>query len=143
MSPSSPLDSPRHSRETAVLKIINELLMQLILVHLPSTSSLSVAFDKMSHSILLSRLSSIGIINTPFNWFHTFTGCTQLIQLHSFKSDPFPVTTGVPQGSVMGLLLFLIYLLPVYHVFHKFTIQLYLSCKPNSALPLSMCIYPT
>ncbi len=64
---------------------------------------LTAAFDTVSHEILLDRLVSIGITGTPLSWFRSYlSGRTQRIQLKRFRSRTSTVTTGFPQGSVLG-----------------------------------------
>ena len=69
------------------------------------------AFDKAPHHHLLYKLKYYGISQQPLNWVHSFlTKRTQLVLLEGNMSSSINVTSGVPQGSVLGLLLFLMYI---------------------------------
>ena len=99
---------------------------------------LSAGFGTVDHQILLERLSDeVGIRGTALNWFRSYlSDGSQCVCVHGVLSRPFDLNCGVPQGSCLGPLLFLIYAsklfkivehyLPDAHCFADDT-QLYLS----------------
>ena len=101
-----------HSTETALLYCINKISTALddgkygcsIFIDLQK------AFDTVDHSILLSKLDFYGIRGKALDWFRSFlSDRTQFVSISGKNSKSKPMQHGVPQGSVLGPLLFLLY----------------------------------
>jgi len=103
-----------HSTETAVLRVLSDILSAVdsedyaALVLL----DLSALFDTVDHDILLQRLQiSFGIDATALKWFQSYlTGRTQHVRRGVARSTTVRLICGVPHGSVLGPILFTMYL---------------------------------
>jgi len=72
---------------------------------------LKKAFDTCSHDILLKKLKKIGILGTELLWFKNYlSGRKQFVNLNNCNSSLLDILFGVPQGSILGPLLFLLYI---------------------------------
>ena len=121
-----------HSTETAVLSVVGELLSNADerLVSLVALLDLSAAFDTLDHSILLRRLEcTFGCRGTVLSWFVSYLSERfQSVCVHgNIRSSPSLLAFGVPQGSVLGPVLFTLYSQPLSDIikqnlcaFHKY-----------------------
>ena len=101
-----------HSTETAVLKVATDIweAMDNGKVTLLGLLDLSAAFDTVDHDILINRLKlSYGISGRVLQWLESFVrGRTQTVTFESSQAVTTNLQYGVPQGSVLGPLLFVL-----------------------------------
>ena len=72
---------------------------------------LQKAIDTVNHEILIDKLQHYGIRGTANQWFRSYlSNRTQFVSIQGNDSDHLPINHGVPQGSVLGPLLFLVYI---------------------------------
>ena len=108
---------PGHSTETALLRIQDGINRGLDagVGSLLALLDLSAAFDTIDHTILLERLEAVaGIRGAALAWLRSYLhGRTQSVIINGVRSTTVDLSTGVPQGSVLGPLLFLVYAIPL------------------------------
>ena len=116
-----------HSVETALVKVNNDLLCavdehgEAVLVLL----DMSAAFDTVDHSILLRRLHErYGVTDTAHRWFASYLDKSQQsVLIDGELSDPMTIAWGMPQGSVVGPEMFVVYSAPIEDIISKHNLE--------------------
>ena len=102
-----------HSTELVALNVVDTILNHMDNGNTPFAVylDLSKAFDTLNHSILLDKLKFYGFRGTSINLIkHYLSNRKQCVEIDRLRSSYMNISTGVPQGSILGLLLFTIYM---------------------------------
>ena len=101
-----------HSTQTSLHKIVDDWLQNIDDKLITGICSLDIAkcFDSLDHDILLQKLEFYGVVGKELCWFKSYLkDRKQITSIDNVSSDALTLMTGIPQGSVLGPLLFIIY----------------------------------
>ena len=100
-----------------VISALNDKLLPISIF-----MDLSKAFDTLDHDILLGKMRYYGINGTSLDWFRSYlSNRKQYVEINNERSSCLDIKTGVPKGSILGPLLFLIYMNDIPNVSQAFS----------------------
>ena len=117
-----------HSTELAAVELIDRIYETMDQGDIPISIflDLSKAFDTLDHSILLNKLEYYGVKGNASRWFSSYlTGRYQYVDMEGVRSEISYIKTCVPQGSILGPLLFILYVNDMHTISEKFTFITY------------------
>ena len=119
---------PDHSTELACMELVDKIYKDLDQKRMPLSifMDLSKAFDTLDHTILKEKLKYYGVTGTALKWFSSYLeNRMQYVEINNIRSNTQTIKTGVPQGSILGPLLFLIYMNDIHKSSNLFSFVVY------------------
>ena len=132
-----------HSTVTAVLDLTNQWCFNIDRGMISGVIFLDLkkAFDTVDHNLLLTKLKHYGMQEKTLQWFRSYlSDRSQRVYINGILSDKEQITCGVPQGSTLGPLLFLIYINDLSSAIDFATTRMY---ADDSNLTYTACGIPT